>query len=361
MKSVSWNMQDVRPSERFAYWREAVCQTYLPLEPEALSAGSFDGALTSFNADSLQLSRIDTVAQSVRRTRGGISAFQDGSFFANLQIAGEAVVEQHGGRTLARAGDIVLVDTNEPFAIRFEQGCNIICATIPGDRLRRHEQHVLRRPVSVISGRGAGRIAAAYLGALEHIPETFDLLDDLASDQLCALLIRAVTVDVCDATPRPGGRAMAQRILKFIADELHNPRLSAKYACRHLKVSRSYLFSALAQEGVTFASYIRRERLKRSLAQIRDPRSSHLAIGEIAQRWGFASQETFCRAFRRVYGVPPRGLSRLVVAARPMRMLQSQKWLDATRATEAASLERLGVGAIVCGRERSSWSRSSAG
>ncbi|MBX4298993.1 hypothetical protein K4H04_24870, partial [Mycobacterium tuberculosis] len=79
---------------------------------------------------------------AIHRTRKGIGSFQDGSFFANLQIAGDAVVEQYGQRTLARPGDIVLLDTNEPFAMRFEQGCDLICATIPGTRLRRHLQQM---------------------------------------------------------------------------------------------------------------------------------------------------------------------------------------------------------------------------
>jgi AraC-like DNA-binding protein len=39
------------------------------------------------------------------------------------------------------------------------------------------------------------------------------------------------------------------------------------------------------------------------------PANAHIAaveqLGEIAQRWGFGSQETFNRAFRKNYGVPP--------------------------------------------------------
>jgi len=46
-------------------------------------------------------------------------------------------------------------------------------------------------------------------------------------------------------------------------------------------------------------------RLDRSLAQLRDPRLSGIAIGEIASRAGFASQESFTRAFRQRFGSPP--------------------------------------------------------
>ncbi|MET4803813.1 helix-turn-helix domain-containing protein [Bradyrhizobium sp. LB11.1] len=315
MKSASWSTGDVQPAERFAYWREAVCQTYLPLEPEELSSGYFDGDLKSISGASLQLSRVRTIASVVRRTRSGIGSFQDGSFFANLQIAGEAVVEQHGTQTLAHAGDIVLVDTNEPFTIRFEQGCNIICANIPGDRLRRHLRQVSRRPASVISGCGAGRLASAYLGALAEIPEDFDFVDDLAADQLCALLVRATSVGTVVTPPHSRQQHLLQRILTLIADELYNPRLSAKYACHHLKISRSRLFAVLTEAGLTFATRVRETRLNHSLEQLSDPRFSELAIGEISRRCGFANQETFNRAFRKRFRATP-GACRAGTAAR---------------------------------------------
>ena len=306
MKSFSWNMRNVPAAERFAYWREAVCQTYLPLEPEDLSAGRFDGTLRSFSGAALQLSRVKTVASSIRRTPSGIGRLQDGSFFANLQISGEAVVEQHGQTRVARAGDIVLVDTNEPFAISFAQGCDLICATLPGDDLRRHLRRMTpQQPATVISGHGAGRLASAYLGALEGIPDDLDLVDDLAADQLNALLLRAISAGIPVEETRGEERDLLPRILGFIADELHNPSLSAKHVCRHLRISRSHLFAVLANAGITFAAHIRQQRLNHSLHQLRDRRFADVPVGEIARRWGFGSHETFSRAFRKAYGIAP--------------------------------------------------------
>jgi predicted ATPase len=38
---------------------------------------------------------------------------------------------------------------------------------------------------------------------------------------------------------------------------VHNPRLSAKFVCRELKLSRSTLFAILGNSNLTFASHIR--------------------------------------------------------------------------------------------------------
>ena len=247
---------------------------------------------------------MQSVPAVVQRTRRGIGRFQDGSFYANLQLHGDAIVEQNGEQAIARPGDIVLVDTNEPFSIRFEHGCDLLCATIPDGSLRRHLRHFARRP-NVIRNAGAGRLASAYLSTLREIPNDFEEVDDLAGDQLSALLVRAASAQVGATQPPARREAMLARILDFITDELDNPLLSAKYVCRHLQISRSTLFAILGDADITFASHIRHTRLDRCLAQLRDPRFAGVAIGEIASRSGFASQESFTRAFKRTYGSSP--------------------------------------------------------
>lgn len=303
--SASWNMQDVAPAERFAYWREAVLQTYLPLEPEKIAPDDFDGCITNIGSAALPLSRVQSVPNAIHRTRQGIGRFQDGSFFANLQISGDAIVEQHGQKTLARPGDIVLLDTNEPFAMRFEAGCDLICASIPGARLRRHLQQLPGRPPNVIAGRGAGRLASAYLGALRDIPDDFALIDDLAANQIESLLIRATAVGMPTIAAASHRQQLLRQIEGLILDELLNPQLSAKYICRQLNISRSHLFAVLGEAGTTLATHIREARLRHSLNQLRDIRLADLPIGEIALRAGFSSHESFSRAFRRAYGMPP--------------------------------------------------------
>ncbi|MCP3387832.1 helix-turn-helix domain-containing protein [Bradyrhizobium sp. CCGB12] len=304
MTRVSWHMRDVPPAERFAYWREAVCQSFMPLEPEDLSDNHFDGGIDGVGGTSLHISRVQSVPAVVQRTRRGIGKLLDGSFYANLQLYGDAIVEQNGERAIARPGDIVLVDTNEPFSIRFEHGCDLLCATIPDGSLRRHLQHFTKRP-NVIRSTGAGRLASAYLSTLRDLREDFETVDDLAGEQLSTLLIRAASAEIGVADAPTRRETTLRRILDFITDQLDNPLLSAKFVCRELKLSRSSLFAILGDSDIAFASYIRGLRLERCVGQLRDPRLSGVAVGDIARRAGFASQASFTRAFTRRYGAPP--------------------------------------------------------
>jgi AraC-like DNA-binding protein len=119
------------------------------------------------------------------------------------------------------------------------------------------------------------------------------------------LLVRAASVQVGATQATARREVMLARILDFITDELDNPLLSAKFVCRELAVSRSTVFAILGDANITFASHIRHTRLDRCLAQLRDPRLAGVAIGEIASRCGFASQESFTRAFKQKFGSPP--------------------------------------------------------
>ncbi len=297
MRNVLWDTVDVPAKERFTYWREAVCQAYLPLEPGRLSDRIFHGQISGASTDALQCTRVHTCEATINRTARGIKTLQDDTFFANLQLEGTAMVEQRGRRRLARAGDIVLVDTNAPFSIKFEEGCHLICVTLPGDWIGRRLRH---DPELIISN----RLAAGYIRALEDAPNDLDALDDLAGEQLAALLTRSSSTSPFRDRPRDR-RLLLQRILDFITAELSNPALSAKYTCARLGISRSHLFAVLEQAGMTFAGHVRKERLRHCRMEIADPRLADTPIAAIAERWGFTDGAAFTRTFRRVYGVPP--------------------------------------------------------
>jgi AraC-like DNA-binding protein len=65
-----------------------------------------------------------------------------------------------------------------------------------------------------------------------------------------------------------------------------------------------------AREELSFAAWVREQRLRRCRDDLADPRLRHLAISEIAGRWGYRSPAHFTRAFSARFGVTPRELRR---------------------------------------------------
>jgi transcriptional regulator GlxA family with amidase domain len=70
-------------------------------------------------------------------------------------------------------------------------------------------------------------------------------------------------------------------------------------------VSVRQLHRLFAREGLTFAGWVREQRLRRCRDDLADPRLSHLTVAEIAARWGFRSAAHFSRAFEARYAITP--------------------------------------------------------
>lgn len=75
-----------------------------------------------------------------------------------------------------------------------------------------------------------------------------------------------------------------------------------------LGVSVRYLHKLLEPTGRTFAEHLLSCRLDRAAAMLRDPRSAHLRIGEIASQSGFGEISHFNRSFRRAFSDTPFGM-----------------------------------------------------
>lgn len=66
-----------------------------------------------------------------------------------------------------------------------------------------------------------------------------------------------------------------------------------------------YLHKLFAITPYTLGEWVRQQRLEAVHRQLCDPHC-HLAIGELAFRWGFTDQAQFTRAFRQHYGCTAR-------------------------------------------------------
>ncbi|MPT40020.1 MAG: hypothetical protein E2603_16345, partial [Achromobacter sp.] len=95
----------IAPQDQFAYWRDAICDAYVPLEPERSAAPSFRGQIDGLLLPDLHGSTITAQSHVVRLSPTGLAARAHSPFFANLLCAGEAVVSQGGSTQRAQAGD----------------------------------------------------------------------------------------------------------------------------------------------------------------------------------------------------------------------------------------------------------------
>lgn len=297
-----WDTADVAPNEGFEYWRDSVTQAYLPLEPESACQETFQGRIVRNGCADFMVSRVVSGQSRVIRTRSGIARRQNGNFFANLVLSGTVAVQQGSSYAEASTGDIVLVDTDLPFALDFAAGVNVICVSFKGNRVRELSRKPGTSPALLIRPAGAGALAASYVSGLASDLNEIPHFADLAIEQFPTLIARAASPAVA---LRPQSANLAARISQLIDAEIDNPDLGAKRVSAVLGVSRTAIYEAMAESGRTLAGYIRERRLNGSIRDIATSDPRKLSIGAIGQRWGFRDASTFARTFKRVTGKTP--------------------------------------------------------
>jgi AraC-like DNA-binding protein len=293
---------DVTRRDSFAYWRESVSQAYLPLEFETQSRADFEGCMVRNGCNRLKVSRVRSSRSVVARTAACIARRTNGDFFADLLLSGSAIVHQGDRTAHAKAGDVIVLDTNQKFSVDFSDGVDLVCVAFDGSAMRRIVTRTGNPADLVIRGSSAGRLVAAYILGLAEDLETVGSIADLAADQLPALVARAAA----PLAPAPLPLAsLATRIREFVEAEISDRHLGAKHIAASLGVSRSTVYEAMAAQGLTVAGFIRDRRLRGCIAEFGLANLNDLPTAAIAERWGFPDPAAFSRTFKRIVGAPP--------------------------------------------------------
>lgn len=112
--------------------------------------------------------------------------------------------------------------------------------------------------------------------------------------------------EICDAiwaSRTDNGEAQAQRVIGFAEEHLYDPDLSVTMAADHFNISGRTLQKLIKDAtGQTFAAYVEEKRLMRAYHLLAD---LSLSVNETAEQCGFASTNSFYKAFKRKYDVSP--------------------------------------------------------
>lgn len=96
---------------------------------------------------------------------------------------------------------------------------------------------------------------------------------------------------------------LKNRILNYLDENYANPEIYGKSVAEEFDINEKYLYTFFKEQtGNSFASYLETLRLSHAVRLLK---TSRFSLGEIARMVGFHSSNTFYKAFRRVYGMPP--------------------------------------------------------
>jgi AraC-like DNA-binding protein len=120
------------------------------------------------------------------------------------------------------------------------------------------------------------------------------------ADALTALLLAAFA----DTTPERASVAsdLVDRIRAYALAHLDDPHLSAERVARRHHISIRHLHALFKGSDLTFAAWVRHERLLRIRRDLLDPASADISTATIAARWGVHDPKHLGRALKREFG-----------------------------------------------------------
>ncbi|MEX3009764.1 helix-turn-helix domain-containing protein [Hoeflea sp. TYP-13] len=303
-----YDTSDVARQNRFAYWREAVCEAYVQLGCEGGDLEHFHGGIDVEHYPNLSISNVYGTAHEVHRRKRDIARSTDEYFLLSLQMNEVSFVAQHGNIARLEPGDLALYSSTDPYQLTLTDDFHQMVVQLPKTRL------LERLPnADLLTGkriRGAsdiGRLVSDNIVSFSRlISDGGDRVQSLVQDVLIDLIATGL------ASLDDGGVEMSlpeQHIMlrarTFIHANLADPHLDRNAVAVAVGMSVRRLNELFAKEGSSVAGFIRKARLDRTAQDFSDPRFTGQSISEIAMKWGFNNFQHFSKLFRAHFGVSP--------------------------------------------------------
>ncbi|MEV7677764.1 helix-turn-helix domain-containing protein [Streptomyces sp. NPDC088341] len=294
----------------FHAWGDLVTDACGPLRVYRTEPGAFQGAISTGTFGTVQLAEVRAGPHAVERTELLVNKAADTPLYLTCVLDGEVRVNQGELTAVARKGNFFCYDSSRPFTLWMRRPIHMVSVKFDHHLvdLRAGLEHPLRA-ATWCGARGASVLLADLLrSAVRNMPQ----LDPVVTDHLgssVASLVGAVCSEKLGAEvrdPALARRALLHRIKTFARARLGSPELSSRLLARSHNISLRYLQILFHDEDTSPALWIRNERLERCRDDLSDPRTAHLTVANIAERWGLDSASHFSKLFRERYGVTPR-------------------------------------------------------
>ena len=278
---------------------------------------SLDATEINVQLSRIHLARVAGSAHVVNRGATVIKRSPANSIAVYLTLRGDAWFEGEEGSRALRPGNVLICETDRPFARGFRHGLEEL--VVKADRAALPQVAWLSKPVIASFGndgpgdqyaRALARVAARATRTGRHLP----------ADESTVLDLIAVLAGRRAVAPATAHRAAAR---SHIDEHLRSPDLGAEQVAAAIGISERQLSRVFAADGTSVPRHIlsRRLLLAHSILS-REPTADRASarsetIADIAARCGFTSVTYFSHAFRARFGQRASDVRRALQAPLP--------------------------------------------
>jgi AraC-like DNA-binding protein len=302
---------DLPTEDRAEVIRGAICDGVLPVEIDwEYGAQHIDFVCRLAIAGPLNFSSARASPDRLRRTNRLSRVDHDPTVFVAIQAAGTTRVEQGANQAELHPGDMVVYDSTKPYTVTNLDQTELHYFQVPRSALAL-PQAALDQVLGLRIGMDNNTLAPVVSPFLASLGGS-GLLDrpgaaELVAEPSIQLLRALIATHLADPAlvRHPTDSSLVLRVQHYIRNHLGDRDLSAASIASAQHISVRGLYAQMARAGLSVHDTIQQQRLEECRRDLRDPRSSHLAVATIGARWGFVDPSHFGRSFKATYGLTP--------------------------------------------------------
>lgn len=285
-------------------WQKIISDEVSQVELVGGEEAGFEGRFSKRRLAQASVFRVDSAAQTTRRTSSGISRDGRSDICLAYVATGEMEYRQHGRDFFVRPNSCFALDFGSPFEMSVFGRSQYLSVKIPRNIAENHSIPERLNGYGIYIEECWGSVLSSYLRAL-YI--NFYKSEKTSPNILFENLIQIFGLALGG---EPQGKSSHQRgILRRIhsimqevyCEEDLNPAAVATMA----GVSKSYMYKLFAQAETTFCRELDVLRIDRAAALLESLNQVHLTINEIGIRCGLPDAAHFSRKFRALKGMSP--------------------------------------------------------
>ncbi|MEU1106585.1 helix-turn-helix domain-containing protein [Streptomyces tibetensis] len=280
---------------------EAVASAlFAPLRVTDPGPQGFEAVVDHTTVGPVVVARVKATAAVVTRDRRSITSSDVEWMHFNLHHHGSVTAFQADRTTLVKPGELFACDNTRPYRLIGADLSDMTVLCVPRASLGRYANSISQRtaiPLSTVGG--IGGLLSHALSAVDEERPCRGLARTYLADALTALLLAAFA----DTTPEqvPVASDLVDRIRAYVLAHLGS-QLTAERVARQHRISVRHLHALFKGGDLTFAAWVRHERLLRIRRDLRDRAYSDVSTATIAARWGVHDPKHLGRALKREFG-----------------------------------------------------------
>jgi len=300
---TSVSTDPIRPSERQAFWTDAISRSFAPVETRPLGSTEVSGHFDFVELGAAKLVRFDSSPQCYSRDARLVSRAGSDEFMFDFQRRGRSLMRQAGNEGTIEPGQGVLYDARRPFEDRLyaeSRRTELLIATVPAAPLLKtcpEAERFCARPIP-LSG-ALGRAVAASIDASISTTRTGANETDIVA-WLAALLRLAAGL----------GHGLSRASLFGLLDA----HLTSNIAClppapaiaARFGIAERTLHRIFADRDTTFERHVLKRKADLLRELLRQASAASMPIARLAMQCGFSDAAHATRTFKAFYGMTPR-------------------------------------------------------